>query len=33
MMYDREDLYDQNLILKINIGECKEENKVVKTKL
>ena len=33
MMYDKEDLYDQNLILKINYNDCKEENMKIKTRL
>lgn len=33
MIYEKEDLYDQNLILKINLNDCRDENVRVKTKL
>mmetsp|Transcript_22886 Transcript_22886/g.22174 ORF Transcript_22886/g.22174 Transcript_22886/m.22174 type:complete len:92 (+) Transcript_22886:77-352(+) len=33
MIYDKEDLYDQNLVLKINSNECKEELIKMKTRM
>lgn len=33
MMYEKEDLYDQNLMIKINMNQAKDENTMLKTRL
>ena len=33
MIYNKEDLYDQNLMLKITLNDFKEDNMVLRTRL
>ena len=33
MMYEKEDLYDQNLMIKINMNQARDENTMLKTRL
>lgn len=33
MMYNKEDLYDQNITLKLNLNDYKEDNMRLRTKL